>query len=307
MIALILIKKIISLFLILFMGVLLVKSKLLKVEESRSISVLTLYLIMPCMILSAFQVDYTDEVRNGLLLAFAASILIHIGLLILAPILKRVFHLDPVELDSVLYSNAGNLIIPLVTAMLGEDWIIYSSAFVSVQLFLFWSHGKMVLCGERSIDFKKILTNVNMIAVFIGMFLFITRLRFPAPIQDSIDMVGGMVGPAAMIVTGMLIGSMNLKGLLAYRRLGLVVVLRLILVPLLTIAFLRFSGITNLVENGHMILLVTLLATMTPSASSVTQMAQVYGRDADYASAINVATTLLCIVTMPVMVLLYQM
>ena len=45
----------------------------------------------------------------------------------------------------------------------------------------------------------------------------------------------------------------------------------------------------------------------TPSASTLTQMAQVYGKDADYASAINVVTTLLCIVTMPLMVALYQM
>ena len=50
-----------------------------------------------------------------------------------------------------------------------------------------------------------------------------------------------------------------------------------------------------------------MLAICTPSASTLTQMAQVYGKDADYASAINVVTTLLCIVTMPLMVALYQM
>jgi len=71
--------------------------------------------------------------------------------------------------------------------------------------------------------------------------------------------------------------------------------------------FLKYSGIAGLADNGERILLVTLLATMTPSASTITQMAQVYGRDADYASAINVTTTLLCIVTMPVMIMLYQM
>ena len=53
--------------------------------------------------------------------------------------------------------------------------------------------------------------------------------------------------------------------------------------------------------------MITLLAMTTPSASTVTQMAQVYGKDADYASAINVVTTLCCIFTMPLMVTLYQM
>ena len=51
----------------------------------------------------------------------------------------------------------------------------------------------------------------------------------------------------------------------------------------------------------------TFLATMTPSASTITNMSVVYGRDADYASAINVTTTLLCIITMPLMVALYTM
>ena len=57
----------------------------------------------------------------------------------------------------------------------------------------------------------------------------------------------------------------------------------------------------------RLLTLVSRFAICTPSASTLTQMAQVYGKDADYASAINVVTTLLCIVTMPLMVALYQM
>ena len=60
-------------------------------------------------------------------------------------------------------------------------------------------------------------------------------------------------------------------------------------------------------DGGKNILLITLIACITPSASTITQMAQIYGRDADYASAINVLTTLLCIITMPIMTALYQM
>ena len=58
--------------------------------------------------------------------------------------------------------------------------------------------------------------------------------------------------------------------------------------------------------DGKMILLVTFLALLTPAASTVTQMAQVYGEDGEYAGAIGVITTLLCIFTMPVFVFLYQ-
>ena len=54
-------------------------------------------------------------------------------------------------------------------------------------------------------------------------------------------------------------------------------------------------------------LLITLLACTTPAATTLTQFAQVFGKDARYACAINVLTTILCIATIPVMVALYQM
>ena len=307
MIAVILAKKILSLFLIMVMGAALVKTRVLKAEDSRSISIITLYLVMPCVILSSFQVEYTAEIRDGLILSLIAAVLVHVILIALTEVLGRLFHWDPVEKASAIYSNAGNLIIPIVTSLLGKEWIIYTSGFMSVQLILLWSHGKMVICGEKKIEVKKILTNVNMISIFAGILMFICRIRLPFVLQDSVDTVGSMVGPAAMIVTGMLIGNMDLKKLTSYRRLWVMTGVRLIAYPLLNILFLKFSGLAGMVPAGQTILLITLLATITPSASTITQMAQVYGKGADYASAINVATTLLCIVTMPLMVMIYQL
>ena len=70
-------------------------------------------------------------------------------------LLGHALHLDAVEKSSMIYSNAGNLIIPIVTAVLGKEWVIYSSAFLSVQLFLLWSHAKSMLCGEKSFELKR--------------------------------------------------------------------------------------------------------------------------------------------------------
>lgn len=123
----------------------------------------------------------------------------------------------------------------------------------------------------------------------------------------SLDMVGSAIGPISMIILGMLMAGMNFKKILGYRRLWLVTALRLVGIPLAAVALLKLSGLAHLVPDGQTILLVSLLATCTPSASTITQMAQIYGKDADYASAINVVTTLLCIFTMPLMVALYQL
>lgn len=303
----ILIDKILSMALMMLIGAILVKCKILKPDDSRVLSALSLYIIMPCMILTSFRVDFTAEVRSGLLLALAAAVIIHIALILLNILLVKILRLTPVEQASVIYSNAGNLIVPLVTALLGKDWLIYTCAFICVQLILLWSHGKTLLCGEKGIDVKKIVTNINMIAIFIGIALLLTGLSFPPIVADTMESISAMIGPTAMFITGMIIGGRSVKALLRNGRLWLTTVFRLVVIPLLVLVFLKFSGIAQIVPNGGEVLLVTFLAVITPSASSVTQFAQIYGQDADYAGSINVLTTILCIITMPVMVALYQL
>ena len=77
------------------------------------------------------------------------------------------------------------------------------------------------------------------------------------------------------------------------------------MIPVISLAILKISGLVNIHPDGKKLLLIVFLAVITPSASTITQMCQVYGNDSKYASAINM-TTLLSIITMPLMVLLYQ-
>lgn len=302
-----LIKKIISLFLILFLGALLVRLKVLKAEDSKVLSKLTLYLIIPCVILNAFQVEFSQEIKGGLLLALCASLIIQLGTIFFAHLLKKPLQLDPVEQGSAVYSNASNIVIPLISAMLGDEWIIFTCPYTALQLFFFWSHGKALLCGEKGFQLKKILTNTNLIAVFVGVLMLLTGISFPAPIQDAVASVSATVGPIAMLVTGMIIGGMDLKTVFTYKRVWLVTFLRLVLLPLPALLLVKFSGLSGLVPDGATVLLIVLMASSTPTAGMVTQMSQVYGQDADYASAINVVSTLICIFTLPVVVALYQL
>lgn len=307
MIALVLMQKIFSLFLIVGLGFLLVKLRVLKVNDSHVLSSVSMYLVTPCTIISAFCVEPGEEVKAGLLLAFVTSLGIHLLLLAFTPLMRRVLHLDAVETVSVIYSNAGNLVIPLVTALLGQEWVIYTCAYMSVQLCFLWSHGKAVLCGERGIDLKRIYTNVNLLSIAVGAILFSTGFRFPSLVMDAVTGLGGMIGPLAMLITGMLIAGKDLRSFRKYRRLPIVVLLRLVVIPVAVLALIRILPLRQLVPNGETVLLITLLAAISPCASTITQMAVVYGKDADYAGAINVLTTLLCILTMPLMIRLYQL
>lgn len=305
-ISLLLMNQIIQLFIMIFMGFIIVKAKLLKAEDSKILSVIILYLIIPCVIINAFQVDYTPQTVKGLLIALAGSVMTQVILLIVVSILGRVFHLNEVEVASIYYSNSGNLIVPIVTFILGKEWVLYGCVFMSVQLVFIWTHCKKIISRESTYDWRKIVLNINMISIAIGIVLFLTRIHLPAIINNTLSAVGSMIGPASMIVTGMLFAGMDFKQIFANKRVYFVSFFRLIIVPVIALFLIKCSQLSTFSSNGNKLMMIVFLAIITPSASTVTQMCQVYGNDSQYASAINVVTTLLAIVTMPLMVMLFQ-
>lgn len=305
-ISILLMEQIIQLFLMIFMGFLIVKAKLLNSEDSKILSIIVLYLIIPCVIINAFQVDYTPQTVKGLLIALAGSVMTQVILLIVVSILGRVFHLNEVEVASIYYSNSGNLIVPIVTFILGKEWVLYGCVFMSVQLVFIWTHCKKIISRESVYDWRKIVLNINMISIAIGIVLFLTRIHLPAIINNTLSAVGSMIGPASMIVTGMLFAGMDFKQIFANKRVYFVSFFRLIIVPVIALFLIKCSQLSTFSSNGNKLMMIVFLAIITPSASTVTQMCQVYGNDSQYASAINVVTTLLAIVTMPLMVMLFQ-
>ncbi|RHU83181.1 AEC family transporter [Clostridiaceae bacterium OM08-6BH] len=306
-ISLLLMEEIIKLFVIMFMGYAVVKAGLMKSSESKSVSVILVYLVIPCVIIKAFQVDYTPDVQKGLFLAIAAAVAVHILFLLITIPLKKIFQMDVIEQATSIYSNAGILVIPLVQELLGQDYVIYSSAYIAVQLILLWTQGKNMLCEEEKLEWKKIFLNVNIISIIAGIVLFLFRIKLPAGVQDVLGMMNNMIGSLGMLLAGMTIAEVPLKLIFTKRRNYLSVALRLLLYPVLGLFLMKAIQIVVNLENSSQILLTVYLACVTPACASVTSMAQLYDKDAAYASSLYVLTTLLSIVTMPVMVYLYEM
>ena len=306
--ALALLIKIGSLFTIALGAYALVKFRVLRSEDSRTVSLIMMYMISPCTIISAFQIDSSPEVRSGLLLALAAAIISHVGAIVINNLfVRKPLHLTPVEQASFAYPNAGNLIIPIVVSLLGQEWVIYTCAYICVTVVLQWTHLRHLISGETHINIKKILTNVNIIAILVGFVILAFGIKLPKLLQDAVDSVSVMIGPASMMMIGMMLAGMELKQIFANKRVWLISFLRLIFAPLLFIVFLRLTKFGAGVPNSDTILLITLLASASAAAATVTQMELVYGKDAEYACSINVVTTMLCIITMPLVVLVYQL
>ena len=306
-ISLLLMEEIIKLFVIMFMGYAVVKAGLMKSSESKSVSVIMVYLVIPCVILNAFQVEYTPDVQKGLLLACAAAVAVHILFLFLTAILKKPLHLDVIERATIIYSNAGILVIPLVQELLGQEYVIYSSAYIAVQLILIWTHCKNMLCEEDKLEWKKVLLNINIISIIAGVVLFIFRIQLPSGAQDILNMMNNMIGPLGMLLAGMVIAEVPLQTVFTRKRSYLSAALRLLIYPVFVLILMKIIQTFAGIQDSKQILLTVYLASITPACATVTSMAQLYDKDAAYSSSLYVLTTLLSIATMPVMVGLFEM
>ena len=306
MITKLLFMEILKYFLMMFIGYLLVKGKILRTEESSVLSKILVNAVTPCVIINAFQIKMNRENLYGLLLAFVSAIVIHGLLAFLSWLFGKVFHLNGMEKASIMYSNAGNMIIPIVLSIFGQEWVVYSSAFIAVQLILLWSHGKTIVCGEKKFEWKKLLSNLNMISIAIGLLLMALKIYLPEIIVDTFSTIGTTMAPLSMLVIGMMIARMDTGQTVLNRRIYLIAALRLVLCPLMVLLLMRILWSQIHLERADTILFISYLASITPVCSTITQMTQVYGGDEKYAGAINVMTTLGCLLSIPLMTELYR-
>ena len=300
-VSLILTEQIVKLFITLIIGFIMVRIGLLKVSDSKSISVLLVYLVLPCMIINSFQIEYTPEVLKGLIFTVVAAVIAHIVFLILTAILKRPLHLDMVEELTTVYTNGGILVVPLVKALLGTEYVIYSCSFLAVQMILIWTHGRHRMCSEERLSLKKIFWNANIVAICIGAFLFITKIELPDVIGGTIDMLAEMIGPI-----GMLISEIPFKKIFMEKRNYLAVLLRLFIYPLVVLIVFKVLDLTDWIADGKNLLLIVFLACVTPACATVTSMAQLYDKNSAEASLFYVLTTLFSIISMPLMILVFE-
>lgn len=305
-VSLLLMEQIAQLFIVLLMGYIVVKAKLLKPSDSKVLSVVFVYLIMPCVVLNAFQIDDTPEIRAGLLYSMAIAVGMHVVFLAFDTVIRKPLKLDVIERVNIIYSNAAALVIPLVQALLGSEYVVYSCAFVIVQLILLWTHASACLQGSTKLEWKKILTNVNLIAIVAGALLYLLHISLPAPIVSTLSSVGNMIGPMGMLLAGMAIAEVPLKKVFCTLRNYLPVVLRLLVVPVIVLLLLRVVHAAGWISDGKAILMTVYLSAITPSCATVTSMAQLYNRDAAHSSALYVLSTLLSIFTMPLMIGLFE-
>lgn len=286
----------ILMFLYLLIGYFLFRKKLVKADGSADIGRMLLHIVMPAAILKAYMASYSPERLTGLVLSFLAALLA----LILSIIISRICFKEEqsIERFGAAFSNAGFIGIPLVQMTLGEEAVFYVSSFVALLNILQWTYGVFILTGDPHVlSFHKLRTNPVILSFLGGLLLFFLPFRLPDLLTGMIGALAAMNGPLAMIVLGTYLAQVPLKSLFNERIVYRCALVRLFLIPALTITLLAFFP-----AKYHTLKLAVLIAASAPVGSNVAIFAQLYKQDYTRAVKEVCLSTLFCIITLPLLV-----
>lgn len=287
-------------------GYVIVKAGIMNTRESRTISGLILYIITPCVIIHAFRVELTPERMKGLLAALIFSTAAQLLFILFSRLLRRPLRLTPIDRATLIYSNCGNLILPLVSMTLGSEYTFYVAAYIATFNILLWTHGVILLRGRENVEIRKGLLNPNIIAAAAGLLMMFCRIRLPGIIDEAMAGFANMIGPSSMLVIGMVIAEKDIIQAFRFPKAYPISLLRLIIFPVIVMLILKASGVTAANPDLVPVLQVSMLSACAPPAAFVSQIAVVYDIEPFKAGAYNIVGTILCIVTMPLIVFLYQ-
>ena len=306
-ISLLLAGKIAAMLIMVLMGYVLTKTGIMNDSSSSLLSLIALYLVNPCKLITAYIVDYDPSMSFNLVLLFGFAAAVHILLIALSRPVGKLLGLNPACRGSIIYSNCGNLIMPIIGAVLGEDSLFYSSAFYAVQNIFIWTHLQVLMGNRDGMSLKKVLLNPNVAAIIIGLIIYLTGIHPTGPLYSAIVSVGDMTGPVAMLITGSIIAYSDIRSMICSGKIWMLCAIRLIVYPVVIIFVLKILHIDSFITGFNELALVGFLAAAAPTATSVVQLAKLNNGDYESANAVNIMTVLLCIVTMPLTVYLYQL
>ena len=284
-------------FIFMMIGFLLFRTGKITKEGSKGIGNILIYVIIPAVVLNAYMTDFSAERLQGLLISFLLSFLA----LALSMLLSHlIFKKQSIEDFGTAFSNAGFMGIPIIQAMLGTEAVFYVSAFVALLNILQWTYGVYIITGDRSrISGKKILTNPVLISMVIGILLFLLPVQIPEIGKKAVSLLAGMNAPVAMISIGIYLAQVAVRELFTDRTTYLCVLVRMLLIPLLTMGMLSLLPFS---DSG--IRLAVLIAAASPIGSNVAVFAQIH--DKNYTQAVKdiCLSTLVSVATMPLIVYL---
>ena len=288
---------------IMALGFLLGRKKWINETTNKQLVNLLLMVFMPAALFNSFPNEYSDESLKLFAMGILAGFVVMVLMILTSKLIfgKKIFkgELRYEAQFAFIFNNATFLGYPLISTAFGAEGIIpYCGFIVAFNLALF-SYGIWLFERKITLRFiKQIITNPNILAVFLGMILFLLQIKLPQPVTSAIGYIAGATTPLSLFCIGYMLSIANLKHILKKWRLGIIALFQLILAPLLTWLILTLMHFPT-----EVIIICTLIQAL-PTATSLGLFAEKYNGNTEESSELVVCSTLFSIATLPLVALL---
>ncbi len=275
-------------------------------KVGKSCTDLLFYIVTPAKIIeSFFTLEYSRETALGLFKALGCGALLHLIAILLVTF---IFARTPKDKAAIFrfaaaFGNCGYMGLPLANAVLGAEGVFYCSAVIITFQVCNFTYGVYVMTadkGEFSFDAKKLILNPGVIAVIIGMPIFMLSLRLPNMVSAPITHIANLNTPLAMLIFGTFIANTDFKTMFKEKGIYLTALVKLVIIPVIVISILRFIGVKGT------LLTALAIASSAPPANNTVMFSAKYDRDTGLASQTVASVSLISILTMPVLIALSQ-
>lgn len=309
--------QVVTMILLAAVGYLMYRCGKISQEGSKALGNLLIYLSLPCVIINSFLVERTPERITGFFVsALMAALVLALSMALSRLILGR----HAIDNFSGSFANPGFFGVPLIAASIGSGGVFYIAAFIAFLNLLQWTYGVSLLensdaqgllpkAGERKKSGGanlgrqaaalglRLIKAPFMVAILIGAFFFLTAVPMPSVVQKCVSYIAGLNTPIAMFSIGIYMAQTDILKMFRKPRLYLVSLVRMVVIPAASIAVLCL-----LPETMNELKLAVLIAAACPVGSNVAVYAQLHNRDYAYAVETVVISTLLSIITLPLVV-----
>ncbi len=260
---------------------------------------LLFYIITPCVIINSFFTqEFTRDSGMKLLIAVVCGFLLHfIAIVINTPLFfKGERDENCVYKYGAIYGNVGYMTLPLTEALLGSEGVFYCSAVVMAFNVVCFTHGVFMMDKKGGFNAKKLILNPGVIAMIIGLPFFLFKLPLPELITKPVDFIANTQTPVAMLIFGTFLSHTHLKSLFEHKKIFLVALSKLIVLPAVMIVIYKLIGL-----SGTLLTALTISA-CAPSANNTVLFSAKYGKDTGLASQLVAAVSFMSIITMPLII-----
>ncbi len=288
-----------TLFLLILVGIVLKRKGIISEKGQKTLSDLTVNVILPCNIIESFLsgIETSAEFIKNCGYAVLISIVIQLCCVLAG---KYVFFWIPKERKSVfeyglIVSNSSFIGIPLIDTIHGSIGVLYTSfSQIPVRITMWTSGLALFTAVNKKEAYKKVAKHPCIVSMGIGLILMVSGWKLPIFVDSTLSYLSKCMVPVSMLAIGGMLSESKLKQLFDPQVLYYCVI-RLVVCPLLVFVVLKILHIDSVLTS------VMVLLTGMPMATTTAILADKYDGDARLASQTIFVSTLLSIITIPLL------